>query len=210
MMAGMSAVLPSWKLIEAHVRSGRPIIGIDEVGRGAWAGPVVAAAVILPPELIIEGLADSKLLTPAQRKGLNRQIRRYAQATGIGWVAPTEVDVHGLSWAVRQSGLRALIALNVPDEAIIILDGRHNYLADAYTSETYIKGDATIVPVAAASVVAKVARDSYMMALSRRTPGYSFELHKGYGTRAHQKALAQLGASVEHRHSYAPLRKLTP
>ncbi|MDB5178769.1 MAG: Ribonuclease [Patescibacteria group bacterium] len=206
-MTHMPIPSPTWKLIRAHVRAGRTVIGIDEVGRGAWAGPVVAGAVILPPNLRLPGVRDSKLLSPAARERLSRDIRRQALAIGIGWVAPAEVDAHGLSWAVRESGLRALAGLGSSPDTIVILDGRHNYLQDtAHESQAIVKADALIVPVAAASVVAKVARDRYMALLARRAPGYGFELHKGYGTRVHQAALATLGPSPHHRLSFAPLR----
>jgi ribonuclease HII len=188
----------------AHLRAGRTIIGIDEVGRGAWAGPVVAAAVVLPPRLRLAGVRDSKLLTPLARARLNRDIRARATAIGIGWVAAGEVDEHGLGWAVRQSGLRALSHLGLTD-AIIILDGKHNYLAETHESQAIVQADARVVPVAAASVVAKVARDRYMATLARRAPDYGFELHKGYGTAVHRAALQRLGPSAHHRRTWTPL-----
>jgi ribonuclease HII len=190
------------------------VVGIDEVGRGAWAGPVVAGAVILPPRLKVDGLADSKLLTLSQRLRTNRLIRQRALAIGLGWVAAHEVDAHGLTWAVQQSGLRALASLQLaalgsdPATTLIILDGNHNYLKATHHATAIIKADATIMPVAAASVVAKVARDRYMAVLARRHPDYGFEHHVGYGTAVHRAALDQFGPTPFHRYSYAPLRRL--
>lgn len=195
-------------MAEPYLKDGLTVIGIDEVGRGAWAGPVVAAAVILPPRLRLTGVRDSKLLPAPARERLSRDIRRHALAIGIGWVACHEVDAGGLSWAVRESGLRALAGLlGAPAaDAIILLDGNHNYLGETHRSQAIIKADAQIVPVAAASIIAKVARDRYMAVLARRAPGYGFELHKGYGTRLHRQALSELGPSLHHRRSWAPLR----
>ncbi|HEY6736524.1 MAG TPA: ribonuclease HII [Candidatus Saccharimonadia bacterium] len=191
----------------------RLLIGIDEVGRGAWAGPVVAAAVILPPRLRLPAVRDSKLMTPLARTRANREIRQRALAIGLGWVSAAELDAHGLSWAVRQSGLRALEALLTSWErrhfaypGIVILDGLHDYLRDTpYDSLAIIKADNLVSCVAAASVVAKVARDNYLQMLERRHPGYGFAEHKGYGTPDHQAALRVLGPCAQHRQSFAPL-----
>jgi ribonuclease HII len=203
---------PTWEAVLSYIEQGYAIVGIDEVGRGAWAGPVVAGAVVLPPHLALAGVNDSKLLRTTMREQLNRTIRNQARAIGLGWVASDEVDTHGLSWAVRESGLRALAAcgLNATRPYIVILDGKHNYLQDLHPSETIVRADSLVMPVAAASVVAKVARDRYMAALSRRHPGYGFERHVGYGTAAHRTALAQLGVSPIHRTSYAPIKEYLP
>lgn len=199
--------LPNWELIEpAHV--GDQICGIDEVGRGAWAGPVVAAAVILPFGVQLDGLRDSKLMTPASRLRLDRAVRRTALAVGIGWVDAREVDAEGLSWAVRRSGERALAAMDA-DFDLVILDGNWNYLAHEPRARVVIKGDALVTPVAAASVIAKVARDRYMWMADAAYPGYGHAAHKGYGTANHRRALSDLGATPFHRMSYAPLRALS-
>jgi ribonuclease HII len=200
---------PAWRAVLPYIQAGQTVIGIDEVGRGAWCGPVVAAAVVLPARSRLAGVRDSKQLTAAGRSAADRLIRRRAVAIGIGWVASTELDEHGLSWAVRESGLRALTALNQDlVAAIIVLDGSHNYLADTHRSVAFPRADATVLPVAAASVVAKVARDRYMTMLGRRLPGYNLHMHKGYGTASHRQVLAQLGPTPHHRHSYAPLMAL--
>lgn len=192
-----------------YIREGRTIIGIDEVGRGAWAGPVVAAAVILPDRLQIPGLNDSKKLTPRSRLTLDRLIRQCAKGIGIGWVSPALLDEHGLTWAVRQSGLLALSDLLPGTRHYqVILDGSHNYLKKDHPSVAIVEADCLVTSVAAASVVAKVARDRYMTALSRRWVGYRLEKHKGYGTADHRAALARLGPSPCHRLSYTPVARL--
>ena len=196
---------PTWELVADAVAAGRVVAGVDEVGRGAWAGPVVAGAVIFTPAASIPGLRDSKLLTPPARRQLDREIRRRAVAVGLGWVSAAEVDGQGLSWAVQASGLRALAALEQAFD-LVMLDGKHNYLEGHQPARVAVKADQLIVPVAAASVVAKVARDRYMERLARRYAGYGFEQHKGYGTRAHAEALMQLGASPAHRRSWGPFR----
>ena len=197
-------------------RDSATIIGIDEVGRGAWAGPVVAAAVVLPAGFTHVGLRDSKRMTAAARARANRAIRAGAVGIGLGWVAPALVDEFGLSWAVRQSGLRALEALlgewaggHFLPGSLVMLDGSHNYLAGSgYPSQALVRADDQVLAVSAAAVVAKVARDHYLAMLDRRHPGYAFANHKGYGTAAHQAALHKLGPCREHRRSYAPLRQL--
>jgi ribonuclease HII len=147
-------------------------------------------------------------LTPLSRRRLDREIRRQALAVGLGWVSAAEVDREGLSWAVKQSGLRALAALDRAFE-LVILDGNHNYLAAEHPSMTLVKADQLVTPVAAGSVVAKVARDRYMEGLARRYPGYGLEQHKGYGTRIHAEAVALLGTCDVHRRSWSRLREVT-
>ncbi len=199
----MTRLIPDWQLVPV----GQLAAGIDEVGRGAWAGPVVAASVVLPHGLQLPWLADSKLVTPARRLVLDRTIRRQALDVGIGWVSASEVDEHGLSWAVRESGLRALAGMLTLVE-VILLDGKHNYLVDDARARVIVKGDALVTPIAAASVVAKVARDRYMAGLAQALPGYAFGLHKGYGTAAHSAALRTLGVTPHHRLSYRPVKEL--
>ena len=180
-------------------------VGIDEVGRGAWAGPVVAAAVILPYGADLAGLNDSKQLSAKRREQLDLEIRTAALAVGLGWVTPSEVDAHGLSWAVRTSGERALADIDL-DYNVILLDGSSNYLAPKYSSRALVHGDAILPPVAAASIVAKVARDNFMIELDTNMPEYGFGKHKGYGTAAHSSALKRHGVSVQHRRSYRPVK----
>lgn len=179
------------------------IAGIDEVGRGCLAGPVVAAAVVLREEIDIPLLRDSKKLSKKQRDMVVDQIKQQALHVGIGWVSAQQVDEQGLSWAVKESGLRALVDTGT-DPGFVILDGNHNYLKDTeYRSEAFTGADATEACVAAASVIAKVARDNYMELAAKAHPGYGFERHVGYGTVAHKTALAELGITPLHRRSFA-------
>lgn len=179
------------------------IAGVDEVGRGCLAGPVVAAAVILDNQLDILLLRDSKKLSKKQRDIVINQIKQQALHIGIGWVAAHEVDERGLSWAVKESGVRAIVDMRV-DPDFVILDGNHNYLKDTeYVSEAFIGADATETCVAAASIIAKVARDNYMELAAKAHPGYGFERHVGYGTLAHKTAIAEFGITPLHRRSFA-------
>lgn len=179
------------------------IAGIDEVGRGCLAGPVVAAAVILQENIDISLLRDSKKLSKKQRETVVTQIKQQSRHIGIGWVSALEVDEQGLSWAVKESGLRAIADMSIKPD-YIILDGNHNYLKDThYKSEALISADATEACVAAASIIAKVARDNYMELAAYAHPGYGFEQHVGYGTAAHKIALKELGATQRHRKSFA-------
>lgn len=180
------------------------VVGIDEVGRGCWAGPVTAAAVILAPGVQISGARDSKLLTNSKRRELAAKIRHKAVGIGLGWVSSAEVDQFGLSWAVRHSGLRALANLGQNFDAII-LDGKHNYLQNDYFSEAHTQADSCCLNVACASIIAKVARDNYMDRLDLQFPNYGFAKHKGYGTAAHRLALKQ-GVVSAHRQSVAPIK----
>lgn len=179
--------------------------GIDEVGRGAWAGPVVAGAVILPPRCRLNGVTDSKLLTLLRRLEFDNLIRRRAIALGLGWVDAGELDEHGLTWAVRESGLRALADMRHPFDAVL-LDGNHNYLVDLPPSQAIIHGDRLNLSIAAASIIAKVARDQYMSEQHELYPACNFTANKGYGTRAHQAALTRYGLTPLHRLSYKPVQ----
>lgn len=179
------------------------IAGVDEVGRGCLAGPVVAAAVILGERIAISLLRDSKKLSKKQRDRAEVDIKQQSKAIGIGWVSAAEVDQKGLSWAVKESGLRALRDLSVQPD-FVILDGNQNYLKDTeYKSQAYIGADATESCVAAASIIAKCARDNYMELAAKAHPGYGFECHVGYGTAAHKIALGELGITPLHRQSFA-------
>lgn len=187
------------------------IAGVDEVGRGAWAGPVIAAAVILPLdqdnlEEVLEGVRDSKQLTPQQREALYPRIVEVALAVGIGSAGPGEVDAHGIVAATRAAMTRAISRLARMPDALLIDAVR---LPDvALPQRSLFFADTLCLSVAAASVVAKVMRDRMMVELDRRYPGYGLASNKGYGTQRHQAALAELGPTAIHRHSYAPLKAL--
>ncbi len=179
------------------------IAGVDEVGRGCLAGPVVAAVVILGEEIEIPLLRDSKKLSKKQRDRVAVAIKQQSKVIGIGWVGANEVDEHGLSWAVKESGLRALRQLSLQPD-FVILDGNQNYLDDTeYRSKAYIGADATESCVAAASIIAKCARDNYMELVARAHPAYGFESHVGYGTAKHKLALTEHGVTPQHRKSFA-------
>jgi ribonuclease HII len=187
------------------------VAGIDEAGRGAWAGPVYAAAVVLPldrPNLaeLLNGVRDSKLLSPARREALLPTIEDVAMAVGVGWASPAEIDELGIAPATRQAMLRALSGLNGQVSALLIDYVR---LPESDLHQRVLpKADTHCLSVAAASIVAKVARDRLMVQLDADLPGYGFAQHKGYGTRQHRQALARLGPSPVHRMSWQPLRAL--
>ena len=208
------------------------ILGIDEVGRGPWAGPLVIGAVILgdPQADIWQDLNDSKKLTAKKRETLSQTIKQDATATGLGWVSAAELDEIGLSGALRLATFRAvakLLNLEQPNSLTdfnlslklvktlpfteIVIDGTINFLKDTSLENfgTVIpKADAKIKEVSAASIIAKVARDNYMTELAKKYPDYGFERHVGYGTAAHRAALATLGPCSEHRVTVKPVAEL--
>ena len=187
------------------------VAGLDEVGRGAWAGPVCAAAVVLPlnrPDLpeLLAGVRDSKQLSPAQRERLLPLILDAADAVGVGWATPAEVDERGIVPATRQAMARAVKELDGRADALLVDYVR---LPDLDLPQRALpKADARCLSVAAASIVAKVTRDRLMVALEQDYPGYGFARHKGYGTRQHREALARLGPSPIHRKSWRPVRDM--
>jgi len=186
----------------------RAIAGVDEVGRGCWAGPVVAAAVVLPrmvleqPELLA-GVDDSKALTSPQRERLAKLIVALADGWALGAIPAHVIDTHGILPATRLAMQVALLRLPKPADALLIdavrLDGW------PCPQLSLIKGDARCLSIAAASIVAKVARDRLMVELGGRAPAYGFEHHKGYGTAVHAHALRAHGPSEQHRRSFRPL-----
>lgn len=190
------------------------IAGVDEAGRGAWAGPLIAAAVVLPPveddgaRLLAQlaGVRDSKLLDHRRRLRLLATIHDLAAGIGVGRVAADELDRLGLGEANRVAWRRAIAALpHAPD--FLLLDAFR--LPDHPTpQQPLVRGDRACLSIAAASIVAKVTRDLELCALDERYPGYGFARHKGYGTASHQTALRERGSCPEHRHSFAPLRAL--
>jgi ribonuclease HII len=181
------------------------IIGLDEVGRGAWAGPVVAGAVAMRADQMILGVNDSKKVSRPKRIQLDRTIKSVVEAIGVGWVSSTDVDRFGLSWAVVESGRRALMELDMP-EARLFIDGSWNYPQQWRSSTAIVRGDSQLVPIAAASIVAKVARDRYMALLNCRYPGYEFSANVGYGTAHHRAGLEAYGVCPAHRHTYKPVQ----
>ena len=192
-------------------RGYRLIAGVDEAGRGAWAGPVYAAAAILPldrPDLsqALDGVADSKQLSPARREALLPIIHEVALGVGVGSASAAEIDALGILPATRLAMQRAVAALAPAPDALLLDYVRLPEMA--LPQRALPKADCHCLTVAAASIVAKVRRDQWMVALDAQHPGYGFARHKGYGTAAHRAALARLGPSPFHRMSWAPLRAL--
>lgn len=184
------------------------ILGIDEVGRGPWAGPLVVGAVVLGGAEIT-GLTDSKKLTKNQRVRLDVEIRQKALGIGLGWVTAKEIDEIGLSSALILATKRAVEQINVSYHEIII-DGTINFLAETNKGKyvtTMKKADLLVPSVSAASIVAKVARDNYMYQQDEIYTGYGFKKHVGYGTADHIAAINKLGVTPLHRLSFAPLAK---
>ncbi len=189
---------------------GKVVAGLDEAGRGAWAGPVVAAAVILPPEperlvQALDGVDDSKRLSPAAREGLYDRIRAVA-ATAVGVIPPDVIDAIGILNATYRAMQAALAALSQSPDALLI-DYLPRPLGD-WPQQRLVRGERASLSIAAASIIAKVHRDRLMVELDARYPGYGFARHKGYGTRAHRRALDALGPCSIHRHSWSPIRQL--
>ncbi|MFO0971573.1 MAG: ribonuclease HII [Candidatus Saccharimonadales bacterium] len=182
------------------------IIGIDEVGRGCWAGPLVAAAVGFETDLTVDGLTDSKLLSAKKRRALVVIIKNSTNSIGLGWVWPREINTLGLTESVRLAMQRAVDAIDLNNNQIVI-DGSINYLAHIPNTEAIIKADGSIQAVSAASVIAKVARDEYMAKIAEKYPLYGFEKHVGYGTKQHLAALREHGILPIHRVHYKPIKQ---
>jgi len=213
---GSGATAPGVARESALAAAGfRAIAGIDEAGRGAWAGPLVAAAVILPDLAAtgaaallsaLEGVRDSKTLAAPRREELLTNIGAVACGIGVGVVPATELDRIGLGAANRLAWTRALD--NLPFAADFLLLDAFRLRESPLPQEPIIRGDRHCLSIAAASIVAKVTRDRLLVALDSDFPAYGFARHKGYGTAAHHAALRAHGSCVAHRHSFAPLRAL--
>jgi ribonuclease HII len=180
----------------------RLIAGVDEVGRGSLAGPVVAAAVILNPFDVPEGINDSKKLTRLQRERLDGEIKGRAMAFSIARIEHFEIDQINIHHASLLAMHRAIKGLN-PSTDYVLIDGRHKLPDLDCPQKTIIKGDCLSVSVAAGSIIAKVARDSWMREYDEQFPGYGFASHVGYNTRVHQEAIARLGPSAIHRLTFS-------
>lgn len=190
-----------WQIEDSFYAQGYEVIcGVDEAGRGPLAGPVCAAAVILPKHLDIPGLTDSKKLTDKKRRELFPLIQEQAVAYGIGLASQEEIDEINILQATFLAMERALAQLQVhPDLALIDGNREREF---GVPVQTVVKGDSLSANIAAASVLAKVTRDDLMIELAQQYPQYGFEIHKGYGTKAHYEALRQYGASPIHRKSF--------
>ncbi|MGI6156021.1 MAG: ribonuclease HII [Enterococcus lemanii] len=178
------------------------IAGIDEVGRGPLAGPVVAAAVILPKDCVILGLNDSKQLSESKRNALKQEIEEKALAIGIGQINPSEIDQINIYQASKKAMIQAVEALKVSPDFLLI-DAMT--LPLALSQEKIIKGDARSISIAAASIIAKVYRDDLMKEYGQQYPGYGFEKNAGYGTKEHLIGLEKQGITPIHRLSFSPV-----
>lgn len=195
---------PTYRIENRLYKQGyQKIAGLDEAGRGAWAGPVVAAAVVLPPKLKIPGLRDSKLLRPDKRAKLQIYINKNALGVGVGIVSEKVIDEQGIIAATRQAFLEAVRKLPI-DIDYLLVDGVKIFEHQAPTN-FLIRGDRRVVSIAAASVIAKVARDNILREYHREYPDYGFDVHKGYGTKQHMAMLDKHGVAGIHRMSYRPL-----
>jgi len=182
------------------------LAGVDEAGRGCWAGPVVAAAVVLPPTWCPSGLDDSKKLTAAKRRDLYEEIRASAVTWSACAISSVEIDRTDILRASLQAMARAVARLQpVPD--LVLADGLQ-IPPCSQPAEAVVRGDGTSAAIAAASVIAKVLRDRIMIAYDRHYPGYGFADHKGYGAAVHREALQRLGPCPLHRFSYKPVAEL--
>ncbi len=199
---------PDWSFEHEARRAGHGYIaGVDEAGRGPLAGPVVTAAVILPFELRIEGIRDSKKLNPRQRLQARENILGAAHAFAWGAASPTEIDRLNIHQASLLAMLRAVLNLTpLPD--YLLVDGKFTLELDSSTGQkAVVKGDDRSVSIAAASILAKVMRDDIMERLDRAFPGYGLAQNKGYPTREHKEALSRLGPCPAHRRSFRPLNQ---
>ncbi|MCK9240290.1 ribonuclease HII [Desulfocurvus sp.] len=196
-------------LLSCHQGAGeafpRPFAGVDEAGRGCLAGPVVAAAVILPPGFDLPGLGDSKKLSERRRLALEPAIKAQAAAWALGVVWPADIDRMDILRATFAAMSNAVARLRVRP-VFVAVDGDKTVPGLGPPQRAVIGGDAKIPEISAASVLAKTFRDRLMTALARRYPGYGLEVHKGYGTRAHMQALERLGPCPQHRRTFQGVR----
>jgi ribonuclease HII len=186
--------------------------GVDEAGRGTLAGPVVASAVVLNPQIPIAGLADSKKLTPIRRDVLAAQIKQHSLAWSVAWADPAEIDVLNILVATMLAMRRAIIALTVTPGTVQV-DGNRlpdmSFERGLIPGKAIIGGDDIVPAISAASIVAKTTRDRMMRSLDKIYPHYEFARHKGYGTELHRERLREFGPCTEHRKSFAPVRAVS-
>ncbi len=182
------------------------VVGVDEAGRGPWAGPLTAACVLTSEECEIEGVLDSKVLSGLRRRELQKTIKQNAIAIGIGWASAREIDAMGLQQATIMAMERAYRQLPAV-KARVVVDGNINYLNKFEGSESLVRADASVESVSAASIIAKCHRDSFMERMDVLFPEYGFASHKGYGTKEHSVALEIYGPCMLHRRSFSPIAK---
>jgi len=184
----------------------KAICGTDEAGRGPLAGPVVAGAVILDPDHVIEGLNDSKQLSAKKREFLAAEIKKYAIAWGIGYVYEDEIDRINIYQASKLAMMKAIEALSIPP--VFILSDAMPLKETGIPHLAIIHGDALSASIAAASILAKTSRDAYMGEMAQKYPQYGFEIHKGYPTKIHLDALEKHGPCPIHRKTYGPVKNV--
>jgi ribonuclease HII len=196
-----------WEPVDWSRFEPSPVIGVDEVGRGCLAGPVFAAAVILPPDFSIEGVTDSKLISEVRREKLSALIHDVAQV-GIGFASVGEIDRLNILQATFVAMSRAIENLGA-GMGHVLVDGNQKVprLEPGFAQTPIVKGDLRALPIAAASIVAKVARDSFMKKLGEKYPVYGFAKHKGYAAALHLAAIQQHGPCVHHRSTFAGVRE---
>lgn len=200
-----SRLTPTFELESVELAlGGGPIVGIDEAGRGPWAGPVAAAAVILDPNDIPAGIADSKQLDADHREVLFHRIAAKALAVGIAIAEPERIDRDNILNATLWAMTQAVGQLKVVPRLALVDGNKLPRLP--FPARAIVKGDAKCLSIAAASIMAKVTRDRIMIELARSWPGYGFERHKGYGTPEHKDAIARLGVTPIHRRSFKPVQ----
>lgn len=199
-----SRIRPTFELEAAELQLGMgPVAGVDEAGRGPWAGPVVAAAVILDPSRIPENIDDSKALDEDARAYIYNRIMKVADV-GVGIAEVDRIDRENILGATLWAMGQAVAGLATKPK-LVLVDG-NKAPRIAIETRTIVKGDAKCLSIAAASIIAKVTRDRMMMALAKEYPGYGFERHKGYGTPEHQAAITKLGVCAIHRRSFKPVQ----
>ena len=188
------------KEMEIRAKGFTAVCGIDEAGRGPLAGPVVAVAVILPEDIQLPGVNDSKKITEKKREILFEFVKEHALAYGIGEASETEIDEINILQATFLAMRRAVEALQIPADYALVDGNRIQGLP--VPAETVIGGDGKVLSIAAASILAKVTRDRYMRDMAAQYPEYGFEKHKGYGTKAHYAAIEQYGICPLHRKTF--------
>ena len=194
--------MPSFALEQPLWHQGyRHVAGVDEAGRGCLAGPVVASAVILAPDVQLSGIDDSKILSAAERETALEQIQANAVAIGVGLCSPEEIDRLNILWAAMEAMRRAATDLDVRPDYLLV-DGNRSFPDSPWPLETVVKGDQISLSIAAASIVAKVTRDRMMHALASAFPAYGWQTNAGYPTKAHYAALAEQGPTPYHRRSF--------
>ncbi len=204
----MKKIIPHTKQERNLISCGYNIIaGVDEVGRGSWAGPLVAAAVILPMDRRLYKIRDSKRLNFKIREEMYKKIKQGAKSIGIGQTTEEEIDELGLSQAIKLTGARALEDLDIQPD-FVLLDGNWNYLKERVECQVVTGGDSLCLSIACASIIAKVTRDRLLIAYHSKYPQYDFKNNKGYPAPKHKEALKKIGPCKIHRKSYAPIKIL--